>query len=379
MQKNAVPTKKMTLAERMEIRHAFWNAANQHRYKSNDVDVLFLLKENPWLTKERVPSSSSYHARSPFLHALFMSETPHMLALAEVGLALGACVHDRGWDGETPLQRLMYHSWQAPLDTVQASLADLLVKAGARCDSVSDTGHNVWSQGGAQMPVGLLKRFISQGASLDFFCVEDKYEDKPVHLPALSYAIYRTAQKSPSAKNEPVCLSGIEVLLQQGANPNMHSPFDLMTAPLGRALIERSQSMADLLLQHGADVNLKDGCGRGFLHLATNDTTVQWLVKNGADLEMRDAMDRTPLLHLMGRIKQAATKDAALEPVALTMMLAGADLNAHDAQAVSETPREMILAEKKHRPDLCSAMQSIQARLVAMSALDEMFDTSPSP
>lgn len=382
MQKNAAPTKKMTLAERLEIRHTFWNAVNNDKYNKktiSEIDALGILKENPWLVKERIPKDYPYHKNMPFLHALIMTEKPDTLKLVNAGVALGASVHDRGWNDETPLQLLMAHPWKTPLDKVQESLAYLLMKAGARCDSLNDSGHNVWSLSGAKMPVALLEQFIAQGAQLDFFCVESKYDTKLVHLPGLSYAIDRTAYKKPSAQKDPVCTTNIEVLLKHGANPNMHSPFDLMTAPLARALMERSESMANLLLRHGADVNLKDGHGRGFLHLATNDITVQWLVKNGANLEIRDAMDRTPLLHLMARLKNAANKDVSLEPVMLAMMLAGADLNAHDAQTGSKTPYEMVLDEKKNRPDLCSAMHSIQARLVAMSALDEVIAAPPSP
>ncbi|CAG0900193.1 unnamed protein product [Cyprideis torosa] len=91
----------------------------------------------------------------------------------------------------------------------------------------------------------------------------------------------------------------VEVLLANGADPNVANCFE--KSPLHEAA---SAETAELLIRKGAVVNAKDRCGKTPLSVATENnrhSVVEVLVANGADLNVADEDERSPLHRAKGR------------------------------------------------------------------------------
>ena len=88
-----------------------------------------------------------------------------------------------------------------------------------------------------------------------------------------------------------------EVLLNQGADPNLRADF-LNETPLMMAVRENHIEIVKILLEHGADPNLTNSDGVSSLHLAAYDGTenlVTLLLESGAKPGIRDKDGKTPL------------------------------------------------------------------------------------
>lgn len=95
-----------------------------------------------------------------------------------------------------------------------------------------------------------------------------------------------------------------EFLLNQGANVNVVALHPLQVTPLHAALFGRQVEIARLLIEHGADVNIKRG-GRGLpragwtpLHYAAGYgfmELIEQMLERGANLNALDDEGRTPL------------------------------------------------------------------------------------
>lgn len=80
-----------------------------------------------------------------------------------------------------------------------------------------------------------------------------------------------------------------EVLLERGANPNLGFPNCLWREP---------GDLGDLFVKHGADVNGREPSGQPLLHSRVHwnlTSVVLWLLKNGADPNLRDLRGNTAL------------------------------------------------------------------------------------
>jgi uncharacterized protein len=71
--------------------------------------------------------------------------------------------------------------------------------------------------------------------------------------------------------------------------------------PLNRATYHGYSEIVQLLLIHGADINFSNCLGRTALHYVLDTTTLQILLKNGADTKIENEKNDTPL--------QSAIKD----------------------------------------------------------------------
>jgi ankyrin repeat protein len=85
---------------------------------------------------------------------------------------------------------------------------------------------------------------------------------------------------------------------------------------------EEHVEMAQLLIDHGADVNVHSEDGATPLHLAAYPGMVDLLVRNGADINARNNDGETPL------ITHAMEPDG--DEVVETLLRLGADVNARD-------------------------------------------------
>ncbi len=121
-------------------------------------------------------------------------------------------------------------------------------------------------------------------------------------------------------KIEGVSASEISHCCQEAANLSGYSPQQ-EELPLFCAINSGSIEAVDLLIQLGADIQVKDECGCSLIYAAQTIEMIEHLCGLGFNLEDRDHHDNTPLMDavMWGRIKQA-----------FTFIKAGANSNAVD-------------------------------------------------
>lgn len=90
----------------------------------------------------------------------------------------------------------------------------------------------------------------------------------------------------------------VELLLLKGAKVNQVSRNDIRMAPLHGAVSSGLVAIAQILLEHGANVNTRQGAGYTPLHQAAYNghaEMVELLLRHGADLEAHLPNGKTPL------------------------------------------------------------------------------------
>lgn len=131
----------------------------------------------------------------------------------------------------------------------------------------------------------------------------------------------------------------IEVLLKQGVDIHHISGWG---TPLAQA-VKNHPDIAELLVSHGADVNLKmDDEEATVLHWMANfphPEAVAWLLTHGADPNVQLKDGRTPL-------HRAAERNASAR-VAKMLVEAGAQVNAKDKKGI--TPLGYAILKKKNK------------------------------
>lgn len=75
-------------------------------------------------------------------------------------------------------------------------------------------------------------------------------------------------------------IDAMKLLLSRGADVNGHEHED--RPPLHAALCRHHQDAALLLIEHGAEVNRRDGCGKTSLDYALDERVIMKLVEAGA-------------------------------------------------------------------------------------------------
>lgn len=89
-----------------------------------------------------------------------------------------------------------------------------------------------------------------------------------------------------------------EYLIKAGAPVNSPSRNDLKAAPLQSAAAAGHERIADLLLKHGADANIREQGGYTPVHAAAQNgdiAMIRTLIYGGADLTARSDDGKTPL------------------------------------------------------------------------------------
>jgi ankyrin repeat protein len=124
----------------------------------------------------------------------------------------------------------------------------------------------------------------------------------------------------------------VRVLLEKGANPN-NTDLEDNSSPLHKSV--QNIELTKLLIEAGADVNIKNDHGETPLHYVMDLSVAQTLISSGADVNAKNIFGLTPL-HQMARLGffagDAATKNMALK-IAKALIDSGADVNAKDRDA----------------------------------------------
>lgn len=187
-------------------------------------------------------------------------------------------------------------------------------------------------------------------------------QDAPV--PAGIPLAAATAEKkaAPALENLFMVLDGgdpgfLRARLASGANPNARDPKS------GRTLLMAADkaSLAQLLLQHGADPTLKDHSGATALHYAVNATEVleiiPQLIDKGADVNARaaDGSHETPFM----AARQLFFEHKSTLGAKVMRLLAqkGADINAADENGHTV----LINAVVNDKPELVGLMLELGA------------------
>ncbi len=150
----------------------------------------------------------------------------------------------------------------------------------------------------------------------------------------------------------------LRAILQQGANPNTAEELSQMT-PL---MACETAAIAKVLLEFGADPNLRDRTGRTALHHAVKmreaASVVQLLVRAGADVNARarDIGESTPLLSAVEHYLE--DKDhTETELVIRILVHLGADINAADSGGRTA----LAIAAAHNQPDLIRLLVELGA------------------
>ena len=172
-----------------------------------------------------------------------------------------------------------------------------------------------------------VRRLLSEGADVN---AEDMHSLQPLHHSAmLAYA------------NNPQNARQIaEELIKRGAKVNANGAGQNFT-PLHAAAERNSCGVADILIQHGAEVDAKNASGQTPLFFTAEGDhcdMVKLLISHGADLNMKSANRFTPL-------HEAASQNALR--TAELLLKHGADVNAQDNEA-GVTPLHCAAVGGKH-------------------------------
>jgi len=138
-------------------------------------------------------------------------------------------------------------------------------------------------------------------------------------------------------------LEVVKLLLENGVNINPTYKGFMGESTLGAAVYNKNIEQVEFLLQNGADVNLKDDFGNSPLHYSVeSDEKIEitkLLLSYEADINIQDMFDNTPL-------HEASTEENAIETMKL-LLDRGADTDIRNHS--KETPLESAERLKMHK------------------------------
>ncbi len=232
-------------------------------------------------------------------------------------LAAGADIDQQNRAGQTPLIRAVHAG------ATRNRLVTALIDRGAALDLANNAGNTALHVLAARRrddgAAELLTLLAARGAALELRnrkaqtpLIAAVREGSEAAVAALIQAgadvDARRARGTPMLGSLIACdpdrLAKLDLLLNADADTALHSdsgPLPLAQAFYGKAYLDCLEP-AERLLEAGADPNLRDGNGRGAIHgLAVWDgkdprTALELLLRHGADIELKDQQGMTALL-----------------------------------------------------------------------------------
>ena len=238
------------------------------------------------------------HGRTPLVHAIgnAAAELRSNLQILELLLEWGADVNIPSAVGWTPIQLAIQRG--------EKQAAEILLKYGSK--AIEGTKLTLLHETVCKLDAGIeeVERLLAQGIDPNSL---DENGRTPLHEAVKrNYDLF------------------VELLLVYGANPSI---LDLgNTSPL---FLAESKDIAEMLLAHGADFNVRDPSGKTALHsLASSHGlnavgAVYQLLDRGSDPNALDNSGETPLF---SALKEEGAMKEALETVTLLLEY-GADVN----------------------------------------------------
>ena len=238
--------------------------------------------------------------------------------ITELLLEHGAGVNTQDKENVTPLHLASYLG--------RVEISQVLLKHGANANTKCKLGRtplHLVAEGKHENGVCITDLLLEHGADVN---AQDNGNMTPLHFAAY----YRKAEI-------------VRVLLDRGATADLET--DLGRTPM-HALVQRPHDcgndgveIAQLLLEHGTDINAQDKHNITPLHFASyrgNVGIAPFLLSHGANVSAKDDLGRTPL-HAVSQGVYISQEDGVR--IARLLLEHGADLNGQDNN--NETPVDL--------------------------------------
>ncbi len=196
-------------------------------------------------------------------------------AVVELLTSKGADIRAKDDRGETPLH---YAAKEGQKETVS-----LLIKSGAMVDSVDKDGETPLHKASRKGSIETVRLLIDKGANATATTAD--YHHSPLFSVAYAYS------------------GNVEIaamLLEKGADINLRDRYG--STPLHYALYQKKKELAKFLIEQGADINAVTSTNATPLHYATEKYLPEimgLLVEKGAEIDVKDGYNSsTPLANL---------------------------------------------------------------------------------